>query len=377
MENIKDMDIDKVYKIIEKEPGFRKKQIDKLLFQDLISSWSEATTLPLSLREELNKNASIDITSENNVSKDGKTVKALITLEDGLKIETVLMKYKERNTVCVSSQVGCPLGCLFCATGKMGFKRNLNTSEIVEQVLYFGRMLKKKILDAVDSGDLARMTEKSRFWTSPSASSGRCQNDNIEKGNDGGKKITNIVFMGMGEPFLNYENVLRAIRVINDKEKFGLGARHISISTSGVIPGIIKFSQENLEVNLAISLHAPNNLLRSKLMPVNIQYSLEKLLEAVNEYVNKTRRKVMFEYILINEVNDTEKEAEELSRLMKHPLYMVNLIRYNQTGEFKSSSLERVNRFKRILNKNGISFTERLSLGEEIKGACGQLIATS
>jgi 23S rRNA (adenine2503-C2)-methyltransferase len=287
------MNLTQLEKVLEKEPAYRLKQVKKALFQDLINGWKEATNLPLNLREELSQKCSLSIKGELFISKDKRTTKVLITLEDDLKVESVLMKHKERNTICVSSQVGCALGCLFCATGKMGFKRNLETSEIVEQVLFFAQYLKK-----------------SR------------------------ERVTNVVFMGMGEPFLNYENIISAIKILNDKEGFNLGARKFSISTVGIIEGIEKLAKEKLEVNLAISLHSPNNKLRSKLIPVNKKYPIEKILKSVDDYIKRTNRKVMFEYLMIKGLNDSDESAKELTKLMKKNLYLVNLISYNPTGDF-------------------------------------------
>ena len=331
------MEIQKIAKILQNEPAFRSKQIKKAVFGDLIENWDEATTLPLVLRKNLQADCPLsELAAEKTLtSKDGETLKILFLTKDGSKIESVLMKHiDERNTVCVSSQVGCSVGCEFCATGELGFKRNLSDSEIVDQVLYFARLLKKE-----------------------------------------GIKVTNVVFMGMGEPFLNYQNVLSAIKTLNDKDGFNLGARHISISTCGVVEGIKKFTNEDLQVNLAISLHAPDNVLRSKLVPLNKTYPIEKVLATVDDYIKKTRRKVMFEYLMINGVNDGEKQALALAKLLKRPLYLLNLISYNPTGhcEFKPSPGWKIKKFKEILERAGISVTQRYEFGKEIKGACGQL----
>ncbi|MCX6762369.1 MAG: 23S rRNA (adenine(2503)-C(2))-methyltransferase RlmN, partial [Candidatus Moranbacteria bacterium] len=267
------------------------------------------------------------------ISKDGRTVKAIIELEDGLAIETVLMKHTDkRNTICVSSQVGCPLGCLFCVTGRGGFKRNLNVSEIVNQVLFFARYLKKK-----------------------------------------NEKITNVVFMGMGEPFLNWENVSQAIQILNDDNCFGIGARKISVSTAGITEGIEKMADEFPQINLAISLHAPDDKLRGELMPVSIKYPLQKVFQAVDQYIEKTNRKVMFEYVMLKGVNDSEEQAKKLSRLLRRPLYMVNLIAYNPNGRFESSPPEKIKKFKAILEKEGVFATQRYRFGTDIEAACGQL----
>jgi len=319
------MNLKNLNKIIEKEPAFRKNQIEKLIYQDAIDDWDKATVLPLKLREELKKETLLKIKAE--IFKSKNVEKALITLEDNSQIETVLMKHDDRTTVCVSSQVGCALGCKFCATGKLGFKRNLETEEILEQVLVFKRK----------------------------------------------ERIRNIVFMGMGEPFLNYDNVLNAVKILNNENAFNIGARHISISTVGITEGIEKLSNEKLQVNLAISLHAPNNNLRLKLMPISKKYSLENILKTVNEYIKKTNRKVMFEYTLIDSINNSIENAKELSKIMKHPLYMVNLIKYNDTEEFKAPSNEKIKRFKNYLEKGGINVTERYRFGGDIHAACGQL----
>jgi 23S rRNA (adenine2503-C2)-methyltransferase len=330
------MDLALLKKILVKEPPFRLKQAKKAIFKDLIEDWSEITTLSLSLREKLKEKYPLKIQAESFVSGDKRTVKAVIILKDNLKIEAVLMRHKnERNTVCVSSQVGCPLGCAFCATGKSGFKRNLEVFEIIEQVLFFARYLKK------------------------------------EK-----QKITNIVFMGMGEPFLNYDNVLGAIKALNNKEGFNFGARRFSISTVGIIKGIEKLAEEKLEVNLAISLHAPDDDLRSKIMPINRKYPLSKILKAIEDYIKKTRRRVMFEYIMIKDLNDSDGHAKKLAELMKkRELSFVNLISYNPTGIFKPSSITRIKKFKDILEKAGIVVTQRYRFGQDVKGACGQLAA--
>lgn len=328
------MNLIKLNTILKAEPDYREKQIKKAILRDLIEDWSKATILPLVLREKLKENCPIGISGKIFVSKRKDIIKSLITLKDGLRIETVLMRHKDnRNTVCVSSQVGCPLGCLFCATGKMGFKRNLNYFEIVEQVLFFARLLKK------------------------------------EK-----QKITNIVFMGMGEPFLNYKNVITAIKTLNDKDGFNLGARSFSISTAGIVEGIKKLVKENLQINLAISLHAPDNKLRFKIMPVNKKYPIEEILKAVDEYIKKTKRRVMFEYLMIKDLNDSDASAKRLAALLKNKsLIFVNLISYNPTGVFQPSPPQRIKKFKEVLEKEGVSVTQRYSFPQEIKAGCGQL----
>jgi 23S rRNA (adenine2503-C2)-methyltransferase len=330
------MNIGNLETILKSEPSFRLKQAKEAIYKQLITDWSQALNLPENLREKLNENCPLEIKAQVLESKDKKSVKAGITLSDGLKIETVLLRHGDRNTVCVSSQVGCPLGCLFCATGQSGYKRNLGIEEIIEQVLFFNRYLKPL------SG-----------------------------------KIDNLVFMGMGEPFLNYNNVMSAIKLLNSAETFNIGARHISISTIGIIPGIQNLAKEKLQLNLAISLHAPNDQIRSKIIPINTKYSVQNLIDAVGDYLKKTKRQVMFEYIMLEHFNDSIEQALDFVDLLKHlpkHLYMVNLIQYNTTQGFKPSSTMAINKFKEILDKNGIKTTIRLRLGREVKGACGQLV---
>jgi 23S rRNA (adenine2503-C2)-methyltransferase len=326
------MDITNLEKVLENEPKYRLKQANEAVFKNFISDWSDATFFAKDLRDRLNKECPLKIEVDVLVSKKEDSVKARITLKNGHIIESVLMKHEDgRNTVCVSSQVGCPLGCLFCATGKMGFKRNLTSDEIIEQVIFFDRYLKP------------------------------------ENG-----RVTNVTYMGMGEPFLNYDNVLKSIRILNDKEYFNIGARSISVSTSGIVEGIKKFSEEGLQVNLAISLHAPNDELRKHLMPIDKKYPLDVVLKAVDEYIKKTNRQVMFEYVLIKGVNDSDEQAEELSKIMDKKLYYLNLILYNATGIFKPSDTKRVQKFKDILKKNKIVFSQRYRFGDDIQAACGQ-----
>ncbi|MFA7662336.1 MAG: 23S rRNA (adenine(2503)-C(2))-methyltransferase RlmN [Patescibacteria group bacterium] len=326
------MNLSKIYQSLSNQPRYRLDQIDRAIFQDFVDNWDDVTTLPKDLRQKLNQETSLEIDAQLFELSD-ETAKALITLEDGCQIETVLMSHEDaRRTICVSSQVGCPLDCKFCATGHMGFTRNLTTSEIVEQVLFFARYLKDK-----------------------------------------NEKITNIVYMGMGEPFLNYDNVIESIKILNDPKKFGLGARHFSISTAGIVEGINKLVDLNIQVNLAISLHTSNNDLRSELMPINNQYPLEKVLTAVDNYIIKTSRQVMFEYLLIKGVNDSTEDAMELAKLMDKKLYIVNLIPCNPVGEFKAPSKKAIENFKNVLAYYHIPFTQRHAFGQEIEAACGQL----
>ncbi len=336
------MNLEKLDKILENEPAFRKKQAFKFVYQDLNEDWEGATIFLKETRKELKDDLSLNIDAEILWAEDGRSAKALIRLKDGVAIETVLMKGDKRNTVCVSSQAGCPLGCVFCATGKNGFIRNLEYWEIIEQVLVFARILK----------------------------------NDFE-----GERVTNIVFMGMGEPFLNYENVMKAANFFNSKEGFEIAARKISISTVGIVPEIIKFADEGKQFNLAISLHAPNNEIRKKLVIVNDKYPVEKIMKAAEYYIEKTNRKVMLEYLLFQNVNDSKEQAGKLVSLIKRKqYYLVNLIEYNEYEKdesvdisLKKSSKEAVSKFKEVLKEGSVEFSERFKFGRDIKGACGQL----
>jgi 23S rRNA (adenine2503-C2)-methyltransferase len=342
------MDLDKLQKTLQDlgEPAYRFKQIKLAIYRDLKEGFDFIDNIPQGLRETLSKLISwseLTLKTEQR-SLDG-TIKRLFITSDGLAIESVLIKHEDgRRTVCVSTEAGCQINCSFCATGHLGFKRVLTSSEIFEQVLSFARELKMK-----------------------------------------DEKVTNVVFMGMGEPFLNYENVKEAILLLNDKEGFNLGQRHISVSTSGIIPGIESFTNENWQINLAISLHAPNNSLRSQLMPINNTYTLEELMSVLDNYVLKTNRRLMLEYLLLGGINDHEKEAQELVALIHSyknisRLCLVNLIIYNPTKDsyghwdkFQAPSSAAFKNFGDILTKNGIAWTRRVSFGSEISGACGQL----
>ncbi|OGF25973.1 23S rRNA (adenine(2503)-C(2))-methyltransferase [Candidatus Falkowbacteria bacterium RIFOXYB2_FULL_47_14] len=333
------MDLYKLQTILKGEPPYRFKQARKAVFSDLAEDWSEVTSLPLGLREKLNADCPLRIEGKISGSKNSRTQKALISFDEGQGIETVLMRHGDgRRTLCVSSQIGCPIACAFCATGQMGFKRNLSVSEIIDQYLFFARHLKKE---------------------------------------PGSPKITNIVFMGMGEPFLNYDNLLSSIKIINDPETIGLGARHISVSTVGIIDKIRRFAKENIQANLAVSLHAPDDGLRSRLIPINRKYPIRNILAAVDYYIDKTSRRVMFEYMLIKGVNDSPAEARQLAIIMRKPLYLVNLINYNPTGEFRPAEREAAEKFKIILKKEKVAVTERASFGIDIEAACGQLAGRS
>ncbi len=318
-------------------PRYRLDQVKRAYFIDLVSSWDDVTVLSKPMREELKERFPWMAMTTLRVQEadNGETIKSLLVCQDGSKIETVLMCHEdERNTVCVSSQVGCPMACAFCATGTMGLKRNLTSEEIVEQVLHYARLLKSR-----------------------------------------GERVTNVVLMGMGEPFHNYDAVMRALRTLNDPTGFNLGARHMSISTCGVVPGILKLADEGFQVNLAISLHSATNEVRSKIMPVNNAYPLEKLMDAVRIYMEKTNRKVMFEYLLLSGINDRPEDARALKRLFGNNVRLVhlNLIKYHNTQAFEGTPKDRRTAFLRELHELGIPATHRVTFGEDIDAACGQL----
>lgn len=370
------MDTSNLNKILAAEPKYRYIQINKALFRDYISSWDEASNLPKALREKLAAECPLEIKAEIFKTGSGRhSEKALITLEDREAIETVLIRQRGapvasnkiiannkggkmndnktigRNTVCISSQAGCPLGCAFCATGAGGFRRNLTAEEIIDQVVFWARYLKRE----------NQMTAAAKVFRNRGVTSAAPE------------KIDNIVFMGMGEPFLNYNEFIKAAKFLNDPEKFNIGARRISVSTIGITEGIKRLAGEKLQINLAISLHAPDDHLRRELIPVAKKYSLREIFKAVDNYITKTGRRVMFEYLMIKGVNDRDEDALALAKLMKKPLYMVNLIPYNPTGRFESSTRERIDDFKKILEDNNIPATVRLSFGASIGAACGQL----
>src|SRR5579872_6589165 len=295
------------------EAAFRAKQLYNWLYQRLCTDFAQMSNLPQSLRAKLAQEASIGpmIVRSELHSKDDRTRKILLELADGKLIESVLMLYppygenSARATVCVSTQAGCAFGCTFCATGQMGFDRHLSAGEIVAQVLFFAREL------------------RSAPWTA----TGLPNSTPIDR-------ITNIVLMGMGEPLHNYNNTLRALRILNSPDGFNLGARHMTVSTVGLVPAIRKLSQEQLQVNLAISLHAPTDELRARTMPVNRKYPIEELIAACQDYITATRRQVTFEYVLLSGVNDTPDYAHKLGELLA-PLKQfahVNCIPVNATS---------------------------------------------
>jgi len=322
------------------EPSYRATQIWQGLYQNYWNNSDDLSTIPIPLRKEICKKYKLSgLFSERELhSTDGFTRKTLYRLADNSAIETVLMVYEDRNTVCISCQVGCGMGCNFCATGNMGLIRNLSRAEIIEQVVK-------------TAADLAH----------------------------DGKSLTNVVFMGMGEPFHNYTQVMDAVRILNDPEGFGMGARRFTISTVGLIPGINRFSEENSQINLAISLHAANDALRSSIVPINQKYPISELMEACRNYIQNTHRRITFEWALIEGVNDTKEQAQKLSRLIDGMLAHVNLIQLNPVSHYSGKPAEKKNaiNFKKILIDSGIACTIRLRRGIDIQAGCGQLASES
>lgn len=319
------------------QPGYRVKQIWQQVFKNLKFDPMQISNAPLELRRKMKDAFDFEpVTVAQKITGNGNQAeKTAFRLRDRAKIETVLMRYTERNTICISTQVGCGMGCVFCATGQMGFTRNLATGEIVGQVMYFAKILKEE-----------------------------------------GNTLTNIVIMGMGEPFLNYDAVLKSIDILNDPDGFQFGERRITISTVGIVPMIEKFTQAKRQINLAVSLHAPTNAIRDQILPINKTYPIEKLLRACNDYTKYTRRRISFEYALIDGVNDRLEDAAQLARLLKGMLCHVNLIPLNPTRNYggKGTKSDHIKGFYSALMRAGIPCSIRVSRGIEIGAGCGQLV---
>jgi 23S rRNA (adenine2503-C2)-methyltransferase len=339
------------------EPGYRTAQIWSGLYQRLWSSPNDFSSLPKQLRQKLADIYAVDEPDRRDQptfsmlhpvqkleSRDGETVKTLFSLGDGRQVEAVLMHYAKRRTLCISTQAGCAMGCVFCATGQMGFKRQLTSGEIIEQVLYYARQLALQ-----------------------------------------DEQVTNVVVMGMGEPLHNYDATMSAIRRLNDAQGFNLGSRRFTISTVGLVPGIRRFTSEHSQINLAISLHAADDTLRSQLLPINKRYPLDELLPACLEYVQKTHRRLSFEWALIQGVNDTEDQAHLLAQRLKmfnisgSILCHVNMIPLNPTHKYtgQASTHKNALAFQDILEKSGIPCTIRLRRGIDIQAGCGQLAVSN
>ena len=333
-ENIKNYTLEELKEKIENlgEKKYRAEQIFNWIYKENLTSFDDMVNLPLKLRETLKEKFDLHIfkiiTKQESI--DG-TKKYLFDVLDGNAIESVLMEYKHGFTICVSSQIGCKMGCKFCASTGVKFARSLEPGEIVEQ------------LQAVER--------------------------------DAGVKISNVVFMGIGEPFDNFENVLKAVELLNHPKGLNIGARHISISTSGIVPKIYELADKNLQCTLSISLHSASNEKRSAMMPVNNAYNIQELIKACRYYIEKTNRRISFEYALAKENNDNLDDAKELVKLLKGMLCHVNLIPINKIegGKFNKSTNENIMKFRDYLNDHGIVATIRRELGSDIDAACGQL----
>lgn len=334
MINIRDLSFEELEEELVNmgEKKFRAKQIFAWLYKN-IDSFDDMTDISKELIAKLKDKFVLNQVSliDFQKSKDG-TIKYLFGLNDGHAIETVLMKYKFGYSVCVSNQIGCKMGCNFCASAKIGFIRNMTPGEIIGQIL-----LAQKVAEV---------------------------------------EISNIVFMGIGEPLDNYDNVIKAIRIINDPKGLNIGARHISVSTCGLIHNIARLADENIQCNLCISLHSSRDEVRSSMMPVNKTYNIAQVIDACKKYIEKTNRRITFEYALVDGVNDSYEDAIHLSRLLHGMLCHVNLIPINKIkdGKYEKSSTEKILSFRDTLNDRGIVATVRRELGSDISAACGQLV---
>jgi len=322
------------------EPAFRARQIWQGIYHNLHPAPEDITNIPASLRARLGENYSFSALHPTGVlaSSDQQTHKTLFKLSAGQAVEAVLMQYSDRRTLCISTQAGCAMGCVFCATGQMGFRRHLTSGEIIEQVLYYARQLKEQ-----------------------------------------GESLTNIVIMGMGEPFHNYAATMAAVDRLNHPDGFNFGARRITISTVGLVPQIRRFAQERRQVNLAVSLHAADDDLRSSMLPVNRKYPLDELFAACREYVSLTHRRITFEWALIRDVNDSVEQAHRLASRVNGLLCHVNVIPLNPTQHYpgQGTTRERAQAFKAELESHGIPCTIRLRRGIDIQAGCGQLATQS
>lgn len=327
-------EIESVVAELGAEP-YRARQVYRALTQDLAVDFAEMTTLPRALREALAARLSpLSLEPvEHWRSRDGETEKALFATRDGHGVEAVLLRYPRRATVCLSSQVGCAVGCPFCSSGRVGFARHLTAEEMVDQVLHWARLLRAE-----------------------------------------GRRVTNVVFMGMGEPLLNADETLRACRLLNDAEGFALAARALSVSTVGVVPGIERLTREAPQVNLAVSLHAATDELRDRLVPLNRRFGLDAVFAACARHVRATRRKLFFEWVVLPGVNDSAAQVAAGAARLRWPLYHLNLISFNEAGGgFRTPTVEEVESLRRRFSAAGVRCTVRRSPGGEIEAACGQL----
>ena len=333
MENIYNLKLTDLKEYFKKnnEKEFKAIQVYEWLYKKRVKTFDEMTNIKKEVIEKLKQDFSIKPLNILKKQFDTDVCKYLFELEDKNKIEAVLMKHDYGNSLCISTQVGCNMSCAFCESGRLKKVRNLNSYEMVLQILQVEEDLKIR--------------------------------------------ISHIVLMGIGEPFDNYDNVMNFIDIVNEPKGAYIGARHITVSTSGIVPKIEEFGKNPKQVNLAVSLHAPNNKIRNEIMPVNKAYPLEKLIPAVKEYLKKTNRRITFEYIMLDKINDTEECAIELAQLLKGINCYVNLIPYNETShiKYKKSSKERIMKFYDTLKKNKINVTIRKEFGKKVSAACGQL----
>lgn len=335
MKSIFDLKLDDLTLYLESH-GYSKfvsKQIYDWIYKKRVFDFDKMSNLKIDLRELLKKDFDINMLTLKRKQTSDLTNKYLFELADGNLIESVLMRHDYGISVCVSSQIGCNMGCSFCESGRLKKVRDLLPGEIVRQIL----MIEEDI----------------------------------------GMRISSVVVMGIGEPFDNYDNIMDFIRIINSPFGIAIGARHITVSTSGLVPKIMKYANEDLQTNLAISLHAPNDELRNKIMKVNKAYNISELINAIKYYIEKTNRRVTIEYVMLNMVNDSEDNAMELANLLRGMNVYVNLIPYNETShiEYKKSSNDRVMKFYDTLKRCGINVTVRREFGGNIDAACGQLRA--
>jgi 23S rRNA (adenine2503-C2)-methyltransferase len=345
------------------QPAYRAKQIYRQLYINLVADPLAMTDLPLALRERLAAETRIGTLQLTRLqtADEGLTRKALFQLPSGEVVESVLMVYPDRATACVSTQAGCAMGCVFCATGRLGLLRNLTPGQIVEQALWASRELRTLTNDQPpttdDRGGEASVVRRSSFVARPAAS------------------LTNVVFMGMGEPFANYDRWWQSVERLHDPRGFNLGARSLTVSTVGLVPGIRRLAGEALPINLAISLHSPDDALRSEMMPINRRYPIGELLDATRDYIAQTHRRVSFEYVLLQGKNDQPEQAIALAELLQGMLCHVNLIPWNPVPgtPLGRSERARVLRFQQELVDRGIACTVRVERGMSIAAACGQL----
>ncbi len=338
--NIKDLTLPELTEwfVTHEEKPFRARQIFNWLYQKKIEGFGEMTNMAKALRQKLEQHFFIsELKRAQQAQSEDGSIKYAFELKDGNRVESVLMPHRDHYTVCVSSQVGCAMGCDFCMTAKMGLIRNLSPAEILDQILEMWKDLPE------------------------------------------GEVVRNVVFMGMGEPFHNYDNLIRALGIMLEDVGFNFSSRRVTVSTSGLVPQIIRFGQESVKANLAISLNGVNDQIRTQLMPINKAYDLQKLLASCQAYPLESRKRITFEYILMRGVTDAMEDAKRLIKILHGLKFKINLIPYNEApgSKYKRPSWDRIHEFQRYLLNHGVTATLRISKGQDIQGACGQLITSS